>query len=200
MFKIFINTNYLPNVMDMTLFESGRLKVIPFKRHFEEHEQDKGLKRLFAESQNLSGIFNWVLQGLRDQIAEGAILPNPPQAVLDATEEYRKDSDRFGQFMEAWLEPGKDADGSPFEVRTMAVYRVYKKWCDDYNYKPDSLKNFRPAISRKYKIHLQRPKDGGEKVSLIIGCRLRSTELGKEEGDDDTFYPSEDELCEFRKL
>ena len=33
-FKIFINTNYLPNVSDMTLFDSGRLKIIPFKRHF----------------------------------------------------------------------------------------------------------------------------------------------------------------------
>ncbi len=45
-FKIFINTNYLPNVSDMTLFDSGRLKIIPFKRHFEEAEQDKGLKAL----------------------------------------------------------------------------------------------------------------------------------------------------------
>ena len=41
-FKIFINTNYLPNVSDMTLFTSGRLIVVPFERHFEEHEQDKG--------------------------------------------------------------------------------------------------------------------------------------------------------------
>ena len=43
-FKIFINTNYKPSVSDMTLFYSNRLKLIPFKRHFEENEQDKGLK------------------------------------------------------------------------------------------------------------------------------------------------------------
>ena len=54
-FKIFINTNYLPNVSDMTLFDSGRLKIIPFKRHFEEAEQDKGLKSHFAEDTGCSG-------------------------------------------------------------------------------------------------------------------------------------------------
>ena len=57
-FKIFINTNYKPSVSDMTLFYSNRLKLIPFKRHFEEHEQDKGLKNFFSESHNLSAIFN----------------------------------------------------------------------------------------------------------------------------------------------
>ena len=42
--KIFIDTNHLPNVTDQTLFESGRIKIIPFGKHFEEHEQDKTLK------------------------------------------------------------------------------------------------------------------------------------------------------------
>ena len=34
--KIFIDTNHLPNVNDQTLFESGRIKIIPFNRHFED--------------------------------------------------------------------------------------------------------------------------------------------------------------------
>jgi putative DNA primase/helicase len=40
-FKIFINTNHLPMVTDLTLLTSGRVKIIPFERHFEEWEQDK---------------------------------------------------------------------------------------------------------------------------------------------------------------
>ena len=35
-FKIFINTNHRPNITDLTLFESGRIKIIPFDRHFDE--------------------------------------------------------------------------------------------------------------------------------------------------------------------
>ena len=44
-FKIFMNTNYLPVITDITLFSSGRIMIIPFERHFEENEQDKTLSR-----------------------------------------------------------------------------------------------------------------------------------------------------------
>lgn len=40
-FKIFINTNHLPMVTDLTLITSGRVKIIPFERHFEEWEQTR---------------------------------------------------------------------------------------------------------------------------------------------------------------
>ena len=85
----------------MTLFDSGRLKIIPFKRHFKEAEQDKGLKALFAEEDNLSGIFNWCLEGYKVFRRERL---ESPKAVIDAIQEYRNDSDRIGQFIEAWLE------------------------------------------------------------------------------------------------
>ena len=81
-FKIFINTNYLPNVNDMTLFQSGRLKIIPFNRHFEEGEQDQGLKGQFAQPENLSGIFNWCLEGYRKFCQRGL---ETPDAVKKAT-------------------------------------------------------------------------------------------------------------------
>ena len=34
-FKLYINTNYLPVINDMTLFSSGRVVTNPFERHFE---------------------------------------------------------------------------------------------------------------------------------------------------------------------
>ncbi len=33
-FKLFINTNHLPKANDVTIFSSGRVKVLPFNRHF----------------------------------------------------------------------------------------------------------------------------------------------------------------------
>ena len=50
--KFFINTNYLPNVNDATLFSSGRMIVIPFNRHFEAEEQDTKLKSFFVSEEN----------------------------------------------------------------------------------------------------------------------------------------------------
>lgn len=91
-FKIFINTNHLPNITDLTLFDSGRIKIIPFNRHFEEEEQDKGLKAFFAGEENMSGIFNWLLEGHRLFEREGL---NMPKSVLEATDAYHKESDRM---------------------------------------------------------------------------------------------------------
>ena len=41
-FKVFINTNHLPNITDLTLFESGRIKIIPFNRHLMKRNRIKG--------------------------------------------------------------------------------------------------------------------------------------------------------------
>lgn len=47
-FKLYINTNYLPVISDMTMFSSNRVIIIPFDRHFESWEQDRTLKEEFA--------------------------------------------------------------------------------------------------------------------------------------------------------
>ena len=164
-FKIFIDTNYRPNITDMTLFESGRIKIIPFKRHFNEEEQDKTLKTFFSQPENLSAIFNWCLDGYhkfqKKQLKK-------PQAVIDETEDYRRESDRIAQFIDAWLE-----EGEAYEVRTSAVYKLYSKWCDDNGYRPDNKKGFNTAMQVHFDRREKRPSDGGEKTTMFIGCRIK---------------------------
>lgn len=43
-FKLYVNTNYLPVITDMTLFSSGRVLIIPFNKHFEEWEPENPCK------------------------------------------------------------------------------------------------------------------------------------------------------------
>ncbi len=190
--KIFIDTNHLPNVNDQTLFESGRLLIIPFNRHFEEHEQDKSLKTTLTEENALSGILNWAVEGYRLYKKEGL---EPPEDVKAATAQYHQDSDRISQFIDAWLEEGKDEDGDKYQVPCKAAYRVYSRWCDDMNYHPDNYKNFRAAMVKAYDVVTKRPKGGGNMTPLIIGVRLRKEEVGAEEEDGDAFKPLTDEQC-----
>ena len=176
-FKIFINTNYKPSVSDMTLFYSNRLKLIPFKRHFEEHEQDKGLKNFFAEADNLSAIFNWCYEGYKRFKASDLTDPAP---VVAATKEYQEESDRIGQFVDAWLE-----EGEAYEVRTSAAYKLYGEWCDKYGYRKENSTNFNNAIQRFFPIVRKRPNDGsGSQTTMLIGCRFLETENG--EPDEET--------------
>lgn len=179
-FKIFINTNYKPSVSDMTLFYSNRLKLIPFKRHFEEHEQDKGLKNFFAEAPNLSAIFNWCYEGYRQFKASDLA---DPEAVKLATKEYQEESDRIGQFVDAWLE-----EGEAYEVRTSAAYKLYGEWCDKYGYRKENSTNFNNAIQRFFPIQRKRPNgESGGPTTMLIGCRFLEKENGEPEEETAVF-------------
>lgn len=165
-FKFFINTNYLPVVNDPTLFSSGRVKVIPFTRHFTEEEQDKGLKRKLAGKKNQSGILNWCLEGLQMWQQQGL---DPPKAVREATEAYRIDSDKIARFVSERMEP--DALG---EIPTEEAYAQYRLWCGSNGCYPENQTNFKQAMEGYAEIRRKRPHGAGSKSNprmLILGLR-----------------------------
>lgn len=138
-FKLFIDTNHLPQISDMTLFESDRIIVIPFYRHFNEEERDIDLKSFFARSENLSGILNWCLEGFRLYQEEGLL--DKPASVVEATRKYREQSDRISMFTNHCLKREKGE-----ELRAQAVYTRYKDWCSDNGFKYENAANFRKKM------------------------------------------------------
>lgn len=76
-----------------------------------------------------------------------------------------------------------------------AAFRIYSKWADEMNYRPENYKNFRAAMEKNYKLVTRRPRDGGDKTPLIIGVRLRKEENGTEDEDGEVFQPLTDEQC-----
>ncbi len=159
-FKFFINTNYLPKVTDTTLFSSGRVKVIPFERHFSESEQDKGLKKELAKSQHLSGILNWCLEGLRLMQETGFA---PPAAVLSATADYQRDSDKIARFIDDMMELNMNG-----EIRTEDAYHEYQSWCLRNGQAPDGMPTFKQsmgAYSESIVIKRTRPRGAGRNAS-----------------------------------
>ena len=135
-FKLFVNTNYLPVVLDDTLFSSGRVKVITFDRHFSEAEQDKGLKDRLQAPEALSGVLNWMLEGLKRYHADGNTI-EAPEAVKSATAAYRSNSDKIQNFIDEAL----DADDNQ-TVSAKDVYAAFVKWCAQNGYGADNKRNF----------------------------------------------------------
>ncbi|WP_317317192.1 phage/plasmid primase, P4 family [Amedibacillus dolichus] len=164
-FKLYINTNYLPVVNDMTVFTSNRLIIIPFERHFNETEQDKTLKKEFAKPEIQSAILNWLLEGYALLRKEGLSLP---QSVKDATARYQHDSDKMILFMEDCMEQGD------YEERTSLVYQRYKMWCMENGHYAESMKNFKQSLETVATVVRKRPQDGGNKTTMITGYRLLS--------------------------
>lgn len=171
-FKIFINTNHRPNITDLTLFESGRIKIIPFDRHFDEKEQDKGLKGFFAEPENMSGILNWMLEGYKLFRSQGLEMPD---SVVQATMDYQMFSDKMGQFFSECLQPKADS-----ELRRAAVYTRYKEWCAENGYRADSAKVLNAEIDKRYTVQKKRPADGvGSTTQIVLGVEFCLSETTK---------------------
>jgi len=163
-FKIYVNTNFLPVINDMTLFSSDRIIIIPFDRHFDEQSRDTTLKRRFAEEGVQSAILNWLLEGYRLLQKEGLYLP---QSVKAATDRYQHDSDKMVLFFEDNL-----VEDAAAEEPTSKVYARYKGWCQENGCYPESMKNFKQGLQAFAQVVRKRPKYGGEKTTILIGYRL----------------------------
>lgn len=167
-FKLFINTNHLPKVTDPTIFDSGRVKVIPFERHFAEAEQDKGLKRKLRGAANLSGLLNWCLDGLWAMRETGL---ESPEAVRAATASYQRSSDKIARFVEETMEP--DPMG---EIRTEEAYQQYQMWCARNGHRPEATPSFKQSMEAHTTVKRKRPNGAGRNANpmlLICGMKWR---------------------------
>ena len=165
-FKLFINTNHLPKANDVTIFSSGRVKVLPFNRHFEPKEQDRTLKKRLEKE--LSGVLNWCLDGLWLMRETGF---EPPKSVQTATAQYQHDSDKLTRFVEEMLTPAPDG-----EVRTEDVYREYRAWCTQNGQYADAYPTFKQGMEGYAQIRKKRPKGAGKLVNptaMFCGVQLK---------------------------
>ncbi len=164
-FKLVINTNYLPTITDDTVFSSGRINVISFDRHFEPQEQDKDLKNRLRNKQELSGILNWCIEGLQLYRKEG--LKQPP-AVRIATDTYRTDSDKIGNFVNECLTK------TDKNCKAKDCYEVYAKWCEENGYGCENKGNFFAELKTKGLFANSGTVDGRTVKNIVKGYSLEA--------------------------
>jgi len=160
-FKLFINTNHLPRTADDTVFTSGRVKIIPFNRHFSEQEQDKSLKALFRRRENKSAILNWKISGWRLILEVGFDVPSSVDAAVEA---YRAEADIIGSFLSEYT--NVDENG---RILTSQLYALYAEWAKANGYKPLSARSFTMDVHRRYEI-----RRSGTDGRAVIGLALKS--------------------------
>lgn len=151
-FKIVINTNHLPKILDDTVFESNRLVLLNFNVHFDEESRDNTLKNKFIKPENLSGIFNWCYEGYKMLERSGTLkMPDKSKILFD---KYREESDVIKQFMSDVLAPIEGV-----KIKFKAVYDEYKEWAKENGYKQCSRKTFKDKIGKYVKIDKPRDQD-----------------------------------------
>lgn len=173
-FKLVINTNYLPTITDDTVFSSGRINVVSFDRHFEPQEQDKDLKNRLRDKQELSGILNWCIEGLRLYRRQGL---KPPQAVQAATDTYRMDSDKIGNFI------GECLIKTEQNSKAKDIYEVYSKWCEGNGFGVENKSNFFAELKTKGLFANSGTVDGKTVKNIVKGYTIETdfVECGEQE-------------------
>lgn len=166
-FKLFFNTNHRPRVDDMTVFTSDRVKMIPFDVHFGEGQRDPNLKAELQKPESLSGVLNWALEGLRLLRDEGFGMP---EAVTQATEDYRRKQDKIGRFLEE-----KTETGAGFEVPIVDLYSAFTFWCSETGAVLVSVPRFNEMLEeRQIHVKRKRPKGAGRTASAkSFACGIK---------------------------
>lgn len=167
-FKLFFNSNHRPRVDDMTVFESERIKLIPFSVRFEGARRDPHLKDELQTPKNLSGVLNWCIEGLRALRAEGFKMP---PAVVQATDEYRRKQDKLLQFLEE-----KTEQNAAFECPLMELHDAFANWCCAAGLASVSVPTFREMLeARQLTMKRKRPAGTGRAGKVlwhVLGVRL----------------------------
>jgi putative DNA primase/helicase len=124
---LFLLTNFKPrvNASDFALWE--RIHLIPFKLSFVEnptqpHHRKIDHNLLENLKEEAPGILAWLVQGFREYKEKGL---QPPSAVLEATQDYKKEEDVIGLFISDCCVINENA-----KVQSQEFYDAYKVWCE----------------------------------------------------------------------
>jgi len=123
-FLLMLATNFKPKFRGQDEGLWRRVKLIPWARYFKPEERDHRLgDTLLAEAQ---GILAWAVRGAIEWYARGL---QDPQVVVDATREYRDQSNALDGFL-----PGIYVFDQNGRVDSSKVFADFQQYADEGNY------------------------------------------------------------------
>jgi putative DNA primase/helicase len=121
-FKIMLAVNSLPKTEDFSDGFWRRVNIIPFEVQFKGENANPDL--LHNLRNELPGIMNWALKGLKEWMDQGL---NPPIEVINAVEEYRSESDEVARFLNDHVEVVQVVNFEP-KLKTSELYGKFIEW------------------------------------------------------------------------
>lgn len=120
-FKIFFVTNHKPQIRGTDPAIWRRIRLIPFTVTIPPEEDDKTLPDKLRNE--MPGILRWAVEGCLKWQEEGL---GAPDAVMNATAEYKEEMDTLSQFVEDYCVVHPTA-----RVATKDLYKTYQDWCEE---------------------------------------------------------------------
>ena len=158
-------TNTPPRFSDRTDGIWRRLLLLPFDVVIPPESRDIGLTEKLLEE--MPGIFNWALDGLRRLRGQGRFTQSAKAAA--AKDEYRRDVNSARAFLQD--EVVADPTG---EVETLTLFQSYCDYCKTRNYHPFGENLFGKEVKSVFpKVQKQQRHrhPGGPRVRVYVGIR-----------------------------
>lgn len=133
--KFIFNCNELPKDVEHTNAYFRRFLIIPFDVTIPPQEQDKNLHTKIIKNE-LSGVFNWVLDGLNRLLKEEHF--SECKAAKEALERYKTESDRVKMFIDEYDYKISVSKEMPLQD----LYKEYKYYCENFGNRICSQKTF----------------------------------------------------------
>ncbi len=151
--KLWLMGNHKPEIKGTDEGIWRRVHMLPFTVRIPEAERRPRHEVLAEFAAEAAGILNWALAGF----VEGRDLGlKPPEQVVQATQEYRQESDQFGAF---WEDCFQKVVGQ--ETRISEISRQFAIWCE------------RNGENARYR--------GTRKIRSVLAERGFSTAVGRRE-------------------
>jgi putative DNA primase/helicase len=155
--KSFLAMNELPSITDKTHGMWRRIWVLNFPREFKPEEMDRNLESKL--SQELSGIFNWALEGYNRLKGNDFALKESESMKL-AKKDYRSNTDSARAFIQDKL---KHSDNPNDRIQFSDLFKKYLVYCQVEGKKDiESKSTFRKILEdMKFKVS-NSSKDGNQ--------------------------------------
>lgn len=162
-----LTTNYRPRITgDYSI--SRRILFVPFDYQVPKDKRNPKFKDEILVPE-LSGILNWALEGCSQYLRQGL---NPPKCIIEATNEYIRENDKIGRFIEERMveDPGS-------RTPLQEVKNVYVEWAIANGFREVST----DRVSTELRSRDWRVEKRNNGVYYVLGLRFRT---GKDTSND----------------
>jgi putative DNA primase/helicase len=133
--KLAFNCNELPRDIEQSNAYFRRLLIVPFRVTIPDDQQDKMLARKIIDNE-LSGVFNWILDGLKRLLK--TLNFTQSDIVKKEVETYRKESDSVATFID---DENFVVDAEKYTTLKI-LYPKYRLYCVENGFKALGRNNF----------------------------------------------------------
>lgn len=138
-FKIFVDTNFMPYFKHYDYAVERRVIIIPFRQTFTEDKRDPMLSKKLKKDKQY--ILRWLVDGAYEYYQNGL---REPKEISEARYDFRRSSDSVGSFI---IDKIKEVKGS--KVKSSILHKAYEGYCYENDYEPLGSKGFSQEMQKR---------------------------------------------------